>query len=202
MNDDDSYRYFEKLMNSIECYYRKDEAAVIRECVDEIDLNEYSRKSIKDKALNLINSIRCHYQPDPLDSLMAQYDLSSDEGIALMCLAEALIRIPDKDKSNQLIKDRLTQPDWVQDNSKGSAASLASFALSFTGSLLNFENSNRLVTVLKQVITKIGEPAIRQSVTLAVKLLGNKFVLGESIDAALQCSKKLHKRGRELSFKR
>ncbi|HJN37768.1 MAG TPA: bifunctional proline dehydrogenase/L-glutamate gamma-semialdehyde dehydrogenase PutA [Gammaproteobacteria bacterium] len=191
---------FKAILDSISCCYREDESLVVKKCISAINDHQDSRKSIQSEALKLISSIRNHYQPDPLDHLMSQYNLSSDEGIALMCLAEALIRIPDKDKSNQLIRDRLTQPEWVQESSKGSVGALISFGLSFTGSLLDVENSNRVMKTLKKVVTKIGQPAIRQVVTQAVKLLGNKFVLGENIDEALKYSKKLHKKGYCFSY--
>ncbi|HVC54117.1 MAG TPA: proline dehydrogenase family protein, partial [Stellaceae bacterium] len=124
-----------------------------------------------------------------LDAFLHEYALSSPEGIALMCLAEALLRIPDSDTIDRLIRDKLAGADW--ERHLGHSASLfvnaSTWALMLTGQLLRADAGGErdLAQALRHFAARAGEPVLRQAVTAAMRILGGQFVMGRTIEAAL-----------------
>src|SRR6188472_2633444 len=93
--------------------YRADEEAVVRQCVDQARLKPGALGGANATARALVKGVRAH-KPSGLDAFLQAYDLGSDEGIAMMCLAEALLRIPDAHTADDLIADKLSGPDWAE----------------------------------------------------------------------------------------
>lgn len=134
-------------------------------------------------------------------SLMQQYHLSSDEGIALMCLAEALARVPDAHTKQDLIVDKLTSADWqktaLDDASFWSQSS--AWALSMTGRFLS-DRSPGVIAILHDMVKKMSGPVLRQAVSQAMQVLSKQFVMAETIEAGVKRSKKKENQGHCYSF--
>ncbi len=137
----------------------------------------------------LVNGIRAH-DPSGLDAFLHTYDLGSEEGIALMCLAEALLRIPDARTADELIADKLAGPDWTDKLGQSNSAfvNAATFSLLLTGKVLEgaHDRSDNWRAVLGRTVGRLGEPVVRTAVTQAMRILGRQFVFGRTIDEALR----------------
>jgi RHH-type proline utilization regulon transcriptional repressor/proline dehydrogenase/delta 1-pyrroline-5-carboxylate dehydrogenase len=137
-----------------------------------------------------------------VDALMHEFSLSSEEGVALMCLAEALLRIPDTATADRLIADKISKGDWA--SHLGESPSLfvnaATWGLLITGKLVSSSSERGLGSALSKLIAKGGEPLIRKGVDLAMRMLGNQFVTGQTIAEALKNSRDNEARGYRYSY--
>ena len=137
-----------------------------------------------------------------VDALMLEFSLSSDEGVALMCLAEALLRIPDHQTADRLIADKISRGDWRKHlgESPSLFVNAATWGLLITGKLVGTSSERTLGAAMSRLISKGGEPLIRKGVDLAMRMLGNQFVTGQTIDEALQNSRINEARGYRYSY--
>ena len=139
-----------------------------------------------------------------LDAFLPAYDLGSDEGIALMCLAEALLRIPDAETADDLIADKLSGPNWAEKlgDSRSTFVNAATFSLLLTGKVLEEANdtTDSWRAALGRAVGRLGEPVIRTAVSQAMKILGRQFVFGRTIDEALKRAAPERGRGWSHSF--
>jgi RHH-type proline utilization regulon transcriptional repressor/proline dehydrogenase/delta 1-pyrroline-5-carboxylate dehydrogenase len=137
-----------------------------------------------------------------VDALMHEFSLSSDEGVALMCLAEALLRIPDSDTADRLIADKISRGDWKKHlgESPSLFVNAATWGLLITGKLVSSNSEKGLGAALTRLIAKGGEPLIRKGVDLAMRMLGNQFVTGQTIGEALKNSRDNETRGYRYSY--
>ena len=137
-----------------------------------------------------------------VQSLMQEYALSSEEGVALMCLAEALLRIPDAATRDALIRDKIGQGDWHQHVGRSPSlfVNAASWGLLLTGKLVATHSEGAMLSSLTRLIGKSGEPLIRQGVQLAMQMLGEQFVTGETIDEALHRARAMEAQGFRYSY--
>ncbi|MGL5990108.1 MAG: trifunctional transcriptional regulator/proline dehydrogenase/L-glutamate gamma-semialdehyde dehydrogenase [Plesiomonas sp.] len=137
-----------------------------------------------------------------VQSLLQEFSLSSQEGVALMCLAEPLLRIPDKATRDALIRDKISTGDWHSHvgNSPSVFVNAATWGLLFTGKLTATHNERYLSTALTRVIGKSGEPLIRKGVDMAMRLMGEQFVTGETIAQALANAAKREAQGFRYSY--
>src|SRR6185295_13125923 len=121
--------------------------------------------------------------PAPLsaESFLRQYGLSTPEGVALMCVAEALLRIPDAATADALLRDKLASGNWSTASEGWSSASAADWALMLTGTLVRWHDEP---STLKNLISRLGEPVVRTAVKQAMRILAGQFVLGETIERA------------------
>jgi RHH-type proline utilization regulon transcriptional repressor/proline dehydrogenase/delta 1-pyrroline-5-carboxylate dehydrogenase len=136
---------------------------------------------------------------------MAEYELSSDEGIVLMCLAEALLRIPDADTADRLIRDKIGGADW--ESHFGASESLfvnaSTFALMLTGKVVNLDSEQAARDfrgTLGRLVGRSGEPVIRKAVTQGMRILGRQFVMGRTIKEALSRARDSEKQGYRYSY--
>ncbi|MFL6748539.1 MAG: bifunctional proline dehydrogenase/L-glutamate gamma-semialdehyde dehydrogenase PutA, partial [Sphingomicrobium sp.] len=154
-------------------------------------------------ARTLVKAVRGH-KAAGLDAFLQAYDLGSDEGIALMCLAEALLRIPDAETADDLIADKLSGPDWAEKigDSRSTFVNAATFSLLLTGKVLEEANdrSDSWRAALGRAVGRLGEPVIRTAVSQAMKILGRQFVFGRTIDEALKRAAPEQARGWSHSF--
>lgn len=185
--------------------YRKDEAACIEELLQNLTLSSKSQSRIDDIARDLVIQVRKErVAQSGLDSFLYRYDLSSEEGIALMCLAEALLRIPDKATIDLLIRDKITSADWRSNLSKSDSlfVNAATWGLMLTGRILSRdeENPKKLRSVLKRFFEKTSEPIIRRAVAEMMRILGKQFIVGETIQEALDRSVKRENEGYSFSY--
>ena len=137
-----------------------------------------------------------------MEAFMRHYDLSSEEGVMMMCLAEALLRVPDNETENLLIKDKLTSANWQTHIglSHSSFVNATTWGLALTGKVLDVSDGNVFQSLWKKMIKRSGEPVIRQTVRAAIALLSKHFVLGRSIQEAIKISKPIEKKGYHFSY--
>ena len=177
------------------------EAALITALIAEANLSPADRARISAAGADLVSRIRASVKPGLMEVFLAEYGLSTDEGIALMCLAEALLRVPDATTMDALIEDKIAPSDWGRHLGK-SASSLvnaSTWALMLTGKVLD-EREPGVVGHLKAAMKRLGEPVIRTAVTRAMKEMGRQFVLGETITLAMKRASDLESKGYTYSY--
>ncbi|MES2320669.1 MAG: trifunctional transcriptional regulator/proline dehydrogenase/L-glutamate gamma-semialdehyde dehydrogenase [Pseudomonadota bacterium] len=137
-----------------------------------------------------------------VDALMHEFSLSSEEGVALMCLAEALLRIPDSETADRLIADKISKGDWRKHlgESPSLFVNAATWGLLITGKLVGTSSEAGLSSAISKLISKGGEPLIRKGVDLAMRMLGNQFVTGQTIAEAIKNSRDNETRGYRYSY--
>ena len=135
-----------------------------------------------------------------MEVFLAEYGLSTDEGVALMCLAEALLRVPDADTIDALIEDKIAPSDWGKHMGKSTSSlvNASTWALMLTGKVLDEEKSP--VGALRGAIKRLGEPVIRTAVGRAMKEMGRQFVLGETIESAMKRASGMEAKGYTYSY--
>jgi len=139
-----------------------------------------------------------------VDAFTQEYALSSDEGVMLMCLAEALLRVPDAETQDRLIRDKLAGRNWEAHigHSHSPFVNASTWALMLTGHIVEAQEAAQwdFDAIWRRVVARLGEPVIRQAIVRAVRLLGRHFVLGRTIGEALSEAKPLAERGFRFSF--
>nr|WP_261794476.1 trifunctional transcriptional regulator/proline dehydrogenase/L-glutamate gamma-semialdehyde dehydrogenase [Comamonas testosteroni] len=137
-----------------------------------------------------------------VQGLLQEFSLSSQEGVALMCLAEALLRIPDAATRDALIRDKLRGGDWQAHLGKSPSlfVNAAAWGLVMTGKLVDTHSESGLLSALKRMTAKGGEPLVRKGVHIAMRLMGEQFVMGETIEEALKRARELQAKGFRYSY--
>ncbi|MFD2739117.1 bifunctional proline dehydrogenase/L-glutamate gamma-semialdehyde dehydrogenase PutA [Sulfitobacter aestuarii] len=189
------------LRHQIDAATYADPDKLLPELVRLADLSEAERAEISAKAVDLVRSIRNTSAPGMMEVFLAEYGLSTDEGVALMCLAEALLRVPDADTIDALIEDKIAPSDWGRHmgHSTSSLVNASTWALMLTGRVLDDDQPGP-VRHLRAAIKRLGEPVIRTAVSRAMKEMGRQFVLGEDITAAMQRARGMEKKGFTYSY--
>ena len=183
--------------------YRAEEESVVDQRIVQARLNPGALGEANATARALVKGVRAH-KPSGLDAFLQAYDLGSDEGVAMMCLAEALLRIPDAHTADELIADKLAGPDWAEKlgQSDSSFVNAATFSLLLTGKVLEGaqDRSDNWKAALGRAVGRLGEPVVRTAVREAMKILGRNFVFGRNIDEALRRAKPERDQGLSHSF--
>jgi RHH-type proline utilization regulon transcriptional repressor/proline dehydrogenase/delta 1-pyrroline-5-carboxylate dehydrogenase len=183
--------------------YRPDEEQIVAERLEQARLAPDTAGEAAATARALVKGVRAH-KSSGVDAFLHSYDLGSDEGIAMMCLAEALLRIPDPHTADELIADKLSGPDWSEKlgTSDSAFVNAATFSLLLTGKVLEGaqDRSDNWKAVLGRAVGRLGEPVVRTAVREAMKILGRNFVFGRTIDEALKRAEPERKRGLSHSF--
>ena len=183
--------------------YRPDEEQVVIERLGQARLDPPALGDAIATARSLVKGVRSH-KPSGIDAFLHAYDLGSDEGIAMMCLAEALLRIPDAHTADELIADKLAGPDWSEKlgTSDSAFVNAATFSLLLTGKVLEGaqDRSENWKGALGRAVGRLGEPVVRTAVREAMKILGRNFVFGRTIDEALERAAPELRRGLSHSF--
>jgi RHH-type proline utilization regulon transcriptional repressor/proline dehydrogenase/delta 1-pyrroline-5-carboxylate dehydrogenase len=181
---------------------KSEERLVLNQLRKRFKITDIQRENSKARAHELVNYLRADGTMGLMEILLSEYGLSNDEGLALMCLAEALLRVPDKTTIDDLIKDKIAATDWEKHlwNSDSLALNASSFALMLSGKILNGGQSPDLMNLLKTAVSRLGEPVIRVAILRAMKLMGKQFVLGESIEKAINSSASNQPKGTLYSF--
>ena len=171
--------------------YLADEQTIVRALAAEADPGEAAREKIQKTAAQLVRAVRKNTENDGgIEAFLNTYDLSSDEGVLLMCIAEALLRIPDADTADRLIADKITAAKW-QDH-VGSSDSLfvnaSTWGLMLTGKILTLDDieSGNPARLLGKLVSRAGEPVVRTAMRQAMKIMGHQFVMGRNIGEALK----------------
>jgi RHH-type proline utilization regulon transcriptional repressor/proline dehydrogenase/delta 1-pyrroline-5-carboxylate dehydrogenase len=183
--------------------YRQDEETCIAERLIQAAPASAVHPRARQIAACLVEGARAH-KASGLDAFLQTYGLGTDEGIALMCLAEALLRVPDAATADALIHDKLGGIDWSEHlgESGSTFVNAATFSLMLTGQVLDQRRakSDGLGAALKRAVGRLGEPVIRQATLQAMKILGGQFVFGRTIDEALERAAPERKQGLTHSF--
>jgi RHH-type proline utilization regulon transcriptional repressor/proline dehydrogenase/delta 1-pyrroline-5-carboxylate dehydrogenase len=183
-------------------YYLADEYRVIHELIADAQISTSDRDAISARAADLVRSVRGHSKPSMMEKFLAEYGLTTKEGVALMCLAEALLRVPDKITIDDLIEDKVASGNWGdhRGKSKSSLINSSTWALLITGKLIAPVDNKGLTQTLRSMVKRLGEPVIRTAVAQAMKELGRQFVLGRDIKEALKQAKPYESRGYTYSY--
>ena len=178
-----------------------DETALVVRLIAEAALDPAARARIVARGADLVRRIRQTTKPGLMEGFLAEYGLSTDEGIALMCLAEALLRVPDAETMDALIEDKIAPSDWNRHlgRSASSLVNASTWALMLTGKVLD-EREPGVAGHLRGLVKRLGEPVIRAAVARAMKEMGRQFVLGETIEAAMARAAELEARGYTYSY--
>jgi len=160
------------------------------------------RAAVEQVAVKLVQGLRSKADSGGVEALVQEFSLSSQEGVALMCMAEALLRIPDNATRDALIRDKISHGDWHSHlgNSPSMFVNAAVWGLMLTGKLTATASEKSMASALTRMIGKGGEPLIRQGVHRAMKLMGEQFVTGQTISEALANSRALEKNGFRYSY--
>ncbi len=192
------------LRAAITAAYRPDEPGAVKWLLSQVNEGASSSQLEAQKlAHKLVAAVRDkRTRASGVDALMHEFSLSSEEGVALMCLAEALLRIPDSQTADRLIADKISKGDWRKHlgESPSLFVNAATWGLLITGKLVGTSSENGLGSALSKLITKGGEPLIRKGVDLAMRMLGNQFVTGQTIDSALKNSRDNEAHGYRYSY--
>ncbi|HSG65541.1 MAG TPA: bifunctional proline dehydrogenase/L-glutamate gamma-semialdehyde dehydrogenase, partial [Gammaproteobacteria bacterium] len=170
--------------------YLGEETALVRRLLAMLCASQAFRRRVHRAAVELVERMRAgRHSGFGIDALMREYDLSSKEGIVLMCLAEALLRIPDAETADRLIADKIGAADWASHlDAEGSVfVNASTWALMLTGRILRDETSqHRWTREIAQLVNRLGEPVIRTALRQAMRVLGHQFVMGRTIEDALE----------------
>src|ERR1035437_9551129 len=192
------------LRQALREYYRVDETTIVNELIHRARFTPAQQQRILERARPLVQTIRdSHQHSGGIEAFLNTYDLSSREGVVLMCMAEALLRIPDTETVDRLIRDKIGPTDWVHrlGASNSTFVNAGTWALMLTGRIVKLENADKnLGSTLKRLIRRVGQPVIRQAVITAMRILGKQFVMGRSIDEALERARAAEKHGYRHTF--
>jgi RHH-type proline utilization regulon transcriptional repressor/proline dehydrogenase/delta 1-pyrroline-5-carboxylate dehydrogenase len=191
------------LRSAITDAYRLDEAEAVQRLLAQLENSPELQAQTGDLARRLVHAVRTKRgRASGVDALMQEFSLSSEEGVALMCLAEALLRIPDHQTADRLIADKISKGDWRRHlgESPSLFVNAATWGLLVTGKLVGSASERGLGSALTRLINKGGEPLIRKGVDLAMRMLGKQFVTGRHIAEALVNGRPREARGYRYSF--
>ncbi|MDF2638606.1 MAG: putA [Novosphingobium lindaniclasticum] len=182
--------------------FRRDEAACMAPLLEAATLPEAQRRAVRETASALVTTLRANHKGSGVEGLVQEYSLSSQEGVALMCLAEALLRIPDNATRDALIRDKISDGDWSAHLGGGKSmfVNAATWGLVVTGKLVGSVDDKGLGAALTRLVARAGEPVIRRGVDLAMRLMGEQFVTGETIGEAVKRAKELEDKGFRYSY--
>ncbi|PML95459.1 bifunctional proline dehydrogenase/L-glutamate gamma-semialdehyde dehydrogenase PutA [Vibrio breoganii] len=195
----------ETLWSLISPMYMVDESAWLNELLKLATPLDEEKQRTKRQTTALIEAIRADKRSiQMIDALLLEYSLDTQEGILLMCLAEALMRIPDSETADALIKDKLTVADWKSHLSQSDSVfvNASTWGLMLTGKVVGVNNQETTSpsSALSKLVNKMSEPVIRKAMHQAMKVMGHQFVLGRDIKEAQKNGAPLRKKGFTHSF--
>ena len=172
----------------------RDETEAVNDLLDQADLPPEDRELVIDRAAALVSRVRARVKDQSVvDSFMRQYDLSSEEGVLLMCVAEALLRIPDTMTTDKLIRDKLGDANWRKHlgRSESLLVNASTWGLMLTGQLVTLDGTSKdFGGAMRRLVARVGDPTIRVAVRQAMRIMGHQFVMGRSITEALERAEK------------
>ncbi len=184
------------IRQKIRDFYRIDENIAVDHILPFAEVNVSARSRAWERARKMVLKIRQDQEGNgAIDALLNEYSLSSEEGVVLMCLAEALLRVPDKHTQDVLIRDKISQGQWSSHlgTSESLFVNASSWGLLITGTMVGYADKRQQdkLGLLKKTIGRLGEPVIRKSMNYAMKIMGKQFVMGETIvDATIRAAEK------------
>ncbi|SDL55532.1 L-proline dehydrogenase /delta-1-pyrroline-5-carboxylate dehydrogenase [Franzmannia pantelleriensis] len=203
MNDVKRHRHTDSgdLRARIRGNYDADEAAVLSELIQCIKLSEEGRREVAASGANYVARVRKEKKPSMMEAFLAEYGLSTTEGVGLMCLAEALLRVPDAETIDDLIHDKIEPSDWGAHLGKSSSSMVnaSTWALLLTGKVLE-DDPKGPTRALRGLVRRMGEPVVRKAVGQSMRILGRQFVLGQTIEEGMKNARELEQQGYTYSY--
>jgi RHH-type transcriptional regulator, proline utilization regulon repressor / proline dehydrogenase / delta 1-pyrroline-5-carboxylate dehydrogenase len=195
----------QSLRSAISARLFADETSLVKELAAEALLSADDKRRVTDQAKTLVAAVRANRQAQgSIDAFMQEYSLSSEEGVVLMCMAEALLRIPDVETADKLIADKIGGKDWEGHlgQSESMFVNASAWGLMLTGRIVELGKGTRADTgsYLKRLVSRSGEPFIRSAMKQAMRIMGKQFVLGRTIEEALTVAKPLEAEGYRFSY--
>ncbi|MBF5091794.1 bifunctional proline dehydrogenase/L-glutamate gamma-semialdehyde dehydrogenase PutA [Novosphingobium sp. NBM11] len=190
------------LRQAITAAYRRPEQDCIAALLPQATLPDAARAEASTLARRLVEALRARPKGSGVDQLVQEFALSTQEGVALMCLAEALLRIPDDATRDALIRDKIAGGDWRAHigGNRSLFVNAATWGLVVTGKLTASVDDRNLGNALTRLIARAGEPIIRRGVDLAMRMMGEQFVTGRTIEEALERARELEAKGFRYSY--
>jgi len=200
-----SSQAIDSLTQTLNAAWYADETDHVNMLASALHLSEGQRAAINSRAIDLVKKVRARSDDaGAMEAFMREYDLSSEEGVVLMCLAEALLRIPDNDTAEKLISDKLSDADWESHLGKSGSlfVNASTWGLMLTGRLVRVRSGkNRAIgSTLARLANRSGEPVIRLAIRQAMRIMGHQYVMGHSIGNALDRADKKSNRRFRYSF--
>jgi len=193
-----------QLRSTIQSAYLGDETDVVQRLIKELALDEQTRARICGEAVKIVEQLRTSATPGMMEVFLAEYGLTTQEGVALMCMAEALLRVPDDITIDALIQDKIAPADWSSHlgHSSSPLVNSSTWALLLTGKIIQDQESDKwdITGTIRGLIKRAGEPVIRKAVAQSMKILGHQFVLGRNIDDAMERAEGMEKKGYTYSY--
>ncbi len=195
----------DSLSGEIDRHYHADEARAVQALLPDAQLEPDVQARVDQRARSLVQAVRDRKaERGVLEAFMQEYDLSSEEGVVLMCLAEALLRIPDDETAEKLIADKLGEADWESHLGKSSSimVNASTWGLMLTGKLVALSESSQsnFRKTLRRLVNRSGEPMVRTAIRQAMRIMGHQYVMGRTIEDALDRSQQKKNRAFRYSF--
>ncbi len=195
----------EELRQYIRAQTHADEAEVANRLLREDNLDSATKTTISDQATLLVEGCRQRsHEAGTLDAFLQEFGLSNKEGVALMCLAEALLRVPDEATADQLIAEKIRSGDWGSHQGASSSrfVNASVWGLMLTGRVvaLGSETTEDTGSWVKTLTRKLGEPAVRRAILQAMRIMGGQYVLGRTIEEAIRKGRAANSPGTRFSF--
>jgi RHH-type proline utilization regulon transcriptional repressor/proline dehydrogenase/delta 1-pyrroline-5-carboxylate dehydrogenase len=193
----------DRLRVEIDSLTRVDETQRVRALLEQYNWPETGFDVIKQTALGHVKRLReVQKHSTGINRLMAEYRLSTQEGVALMCLAEALLRIPDSQTRDELIRDKLSHANWAVHLGHSSSlfVNASTWGLFIAGHWVQMPSDDSLYSGLQRLIARSSESLVRTAVELAVKFMGQQFVAAQTIEEALRSGRAIATQGSTFSF--
>ncbi|PRB78979.1 bifunctional proline dehydrogenase/L-glutamate gamma-semialdehyde dehydrogenase PutA [Pseudomonas sp. MYb185] len=204
LHPDLEHQSLQQLARQISQHYMVDENTLMPELIQLLDHQPEHIQRLHERTAELVERVRSQGDAiDSLDQLLQQYSLDTQEGVLLMCLAEALLRVPDSRTAEALIRDKLSVADWKSHlgQSDSLLVNASTWGLILTKRVVKMDpRHDQPVPVFNRLISRLGEPVVRQVMSHAMKLMGHQFVLGRTLPEALANGKPLFKQGYTYSF--
>ncbi|QTP59820.1 bifunctional proline dehydrogenase/L-glutamate gamma-semialdehyde dehydrogenase PutA [Billgrantia antri] len=195
----------DSLFSRISAHYVVDEETFVKELVNVLSADTEDFRRIAGKTAELVREVReMDTAVDTIDQLLQQYSLDTHEGLMLMCLAEAMLRIPDTATADALIEDKLGPADWKAHVGQSDSwlVNASTWGLLMTGHVVTLDKprDGKPSGFINRMVNRMGEPVIRRAMYEAMKIMGKQFVLGRDIDEALKRSRPLFDKGYTYSY--
>lgn len=197
----------DELFKAVSDNYIVDEEQYLSELIKLVPSSDEAIERVTRRAHELVNKVRQFDKKGlmvGIDAFLQQYSLETQEGIILMCLAEALLRIPDAATADALIEDKLSGAKWDEHMSKSDSVlvNASTWGLMLTGKIVKLDKKldGTPSNLLSRLVNRLGEPVIRQAMMAAMKIMGKQFVLGRNMKEALKNSEDKRKLGYTHSY--
>ena len=194
-----------KLRDLVRRYTHADEKDCVERLLKISSLTDSQRQNVITQGQSLVEACRENLlEVGTLDLFLQEYSLSSKEGVALMCLAESLLRIPDSDTADELIAEKILSGNWTEHrgHSESLFVNASTWGLMLTGRVVKLDSNLELdpKNWLQGLVNKLGEPAVRSAIRQAMKIMGQQYVLGQTVGEALKRYEKEYVEGTRISI--